>query len=120
MKSEIMYYDLLNLIKEGKAPKNVAYDGDIYELEETCNMYDYWCNEINEYLIDHLITSFNWIELYDVYVEAVEENDEWEDINELDYSELWGTIDIKEAVVATINLLIKNQKYLKERLDKDD
>ena len=51
-----------------------------------------------------------------------EENDEWEDIEELEIYTSNYIYDKEEIHInrETINQLIKNQKYLKERLDKNE
>ena len=124
MKNKITtLYELMGLIKDDKAPKKIKYDGKEYYY----NFGDYYSvKDIN---------LFNNIELkLEVTVEILpEENDEWEDIK---YYEIEGSPDslkisqdylrdikctmVEGLLAETINKLIKNQKYLKERLDKDD
>ena len=38
---KITLYELLGLIKDGKAPKKIKYDGTIYEYSENDDFY-YW------------------------------------------------------------------------------
>ena len=128
----ITIYELMGLIKDGKAPIEIKYDGKIYRY----NNGDY----IDEYfnsLFDKIL------EKYDMYtilteheVEILpEENDEWEDICELFDDSRYNFSDRQNGMTQedrrlldsnfktlgeTINQLIKNQKYLKEKLESKD
>ena len=133
----ITMYELIGLIAEGKAPMVIRYgeteyyrtDGN-YRHEEITDDGDEDWN-----LFDS--TSLNKLFLNDTIEILPEENDEWEDIEELNYTlptkhehgklfykdghnNVLRQIDI--TILEKINQLIKNQKYLKERLDnvKDD
>lgn len=58
MNKEITIYDLLGLIKDGKAPKKIMYNDNVYEFNE----YDYRCivTEIERGFVDHrLIKNYN-------------------------------------------------------------
>ena len=58
MSKKISVYDLLGLIKDGKAPKKIMYNDNVYEF----NDYDYRCivTEIERGFVDHrLIKNYN-------------------------------------------------------------
>ena len=58
MNKKITIYDLLGLIKDGKAPKKIIYNDNVYEFNE----YDYRCiiTEIERGFVDHrLIKNYN-------------------------------------------------------------
>ena len=120
---EITMYELIGLIKNDKAPKKIKIDDDIWYFVKR---YD------GNYYIDKEEYCFHCCQLgFDYYIEnnklndiveiLPEENDEWEDIEELC---ILKTHEYNTTTVQTnrivINKLIKNQKYLKERLDKDE
>ena len=133
MKNKIItIYELMGLIKDGKAPKKIEYDGYIWEYCK--NDYDYYSIEKEMILSNEYI---NILEYLDDIVEILpEENDEWEDIEEIN-SNADNTLFVMECYTGIpekaqdwnfnileneINKLIKNQKYLKEKIDnvKDD
>lgn len=50
---KITIYELLGLVKDGKAPKKIKYQNYIYEYQhriDTENSFNYMCNENGEYL----------------------------------------------------------------------
>ena len=120
----ITLYELLGLIKDGKAPKKIEYKGDIYIFAGE----DYSKNDDREtWLItedDYFLSTF----LNEEVEILPEENDEWEDIEELGklnfggdcktryYSKNAIGYEFPEEIINIINQIIKNQKYLKERL----
>ena len=58
MNNTISVYDLLGLIKDGKAPKKIMYNDNVYEFNE----YDYRCivTEIERGFVDRrLIKNYN-------------------------------------------------------------
>ena len=58
MNKKITIYDLLGLIKDGKAPKKIIYNDNVYEFNE----YDYRCivTEIERGFVEHrLIKNYN-------------------------------------------------------------
>ncbi len=116
---KITIYELLELIKNGKAPKKIKVTGRIYEFDEELDLYttiDVY-DGLNTCLggvtgeINLIANAFN-----DIVEILPEENDEWEDIEELpklhptDYS-----YDTAVENRKAINQLIKNQNYLKEK-----
>ncbi len=110
----ITMYELIGLIKDGKAPKKIEYKGDIYIFAGE----DYSKNDDRE---TWLITKYDYFlsTFLNEEVEILpEENDEWEDIREFYPEE--GLAFTENAYEYKINQLIKNQKYLKEKLGGKD
>lgn len=116
MKKTITIYELLGLIKDGKAPKKIATQGYTFELiENTDTIRDIYVDEDG----DGLFSEYYW-ELDEEVEILPDEEDEFIDIEELDGS--IGYINWNsEAVVLTnaINDLIKNQKKIIERLSNE-
>ena len=127
---KITIYELIGLIKDRKMPKNVIYQEKIYQYDD--ELYDY-SNSIGDMcLLEFIFSSCNnW--LYEEVEILPEENDEWEDIEEIDiknegngdfiineYGTKCGLTKHSKIIAEKVNKLIKNQKYLKERLDKNE
>lgn len=120
---KITIYELLGLIKDGKAPKKIKYDDLIWILREEFN--DYFDEE--DYLFfkgfdEHENAKDFLLE----QVEILDEKDEFIDIEELDVEyDDDGRIDgvymarpeVEER--KKINNLIKNQKKIIERLSNE-
>ena len=134
----ITIYELMGLIKDDKAPNKVSYKGSEYKF----------CNDIGDYrrlgwehclIMKDIFTfdSYSHNSLYNMLNDKVEilseENDEWEDIEEFKIT--GSNVKIKigdnetflptesliiDYVLAKENQLIKNQKYLKEKIEKYD
>ena len=132
----ITIYELLGLIREGKAPKRIKYEGIILEYNELFQDYktNSYFDDSTDYLLCYLFKSAGAL---DTKVEILpEENDEWEDIEEInvdkenckrfiEYDSETGhhkyTIRLLDEYFSNkINQLIKNQKYLKEKLESKD
>ena len=113
---EITIYELMGLIKDGKAPKRIKYEDIILEYNEL--VQDYKANyfdDSTDYLLCYLFKSAGAL---DTKVEILpEENDEWEDIEELAMLYNGNSQDEIMRNRFIINKLIKNQKYLKEKLE---
>ena len=127
---EITIYELMGLVKDGKAPKRIKYNDAIYTL----NFGRYYSDIKMNYLFDLFNRNFMDIDIPNLKVEILpEENDEWEDIEEInvdkenckrfiEYDSETGhhkyTIRLLDEYFSNkINQLIKNQKYLKEKLE---
>ena len=133
---KITIYELLKRVAKGKAPKKIKVTGRIYEFDEELGFYitiDV-CDGFKTCLggvtgeINLIVNAFN-----DIVEILSEENDEWEDIEEIDtyhqgneclfidkyYGNITGNL-VDEVIADKINSLIKNQKYLKEKLDNKD
>ncbi len=128
---EITTYELIGLIKDSKEPSKVIYQDKIYQYNnELC---DYDNSTANMCLLEFIVSSCNnWL---DEKVEILEENNKWEDICELLDDSRYNFSDRQNDMTQeyrrlldsnfktlgeTINQLIKNQKYLKERIDKNE
>ena len=118
MKNKIItIYELIGFIKDGKAPKQIKYDDEIYCWNDEYKSY------LNEDRWDLFYKYRNISKILNNMVEILpEENNEWEDIEELSLTP--KDISLTDVVLENrgiINQLIKNQKYLKEKLEgKDD
>ena len=124
---EITMYKLMGLIKDGKAPKKIEYDGEIFEWSG----FNYKSN--GEYISDYIKLK-NDIDIPDIKVKILpEENDEWEDIEEINNS-ADNTLFVMECYTGIpekaqdwnfnilenkINQLIKNQKRIIEKLEEN-
>ena len=131
MKSKkITVYELMGLIKDWKAPNKVKYENNIYEYDIAT--MDYFSENHEKSLLAYLFSDI----IHPLYatVEIIEENDEWEEIHTIKFNkgkkiaiEDRNSIkkvfkllcDNQEKLIIVMNKIIKNQKYLKERLDKD-
>ena len=128
----ISIYELLGLIKDGKAPKKIKYNDDEYiHIDNYC----YFCEETNEILSQNIYAEFSRL---NDEVEILDE-EEFIDIEEITLngekigygvlSEWLGSKqtdnEVKlcssiECLGITLNLLIKNQKKIIERINKDN
>ena len=112
---EITIYELIGLIKDGKAPKKIKYDDNILSFDfETNNYRD---NEASFLFGDYI---YGQLHLNDTVKIPPEENDDWEDIEELAMLYNGNSKDEIMRNRFIINKLIKNQKYLKEKLEVKD
>ena len=105
---EITIYKLMGLIKDSKAPKKIKYDDIIWEYSDVdYNYHSTTCVLNYEYILNILKILNDKVEILS------KENDKWEDIEKLDkdHEYLFGTIN------CILNKIIKNQKYLKEKLE---
>ena len=110
---KITIYELMRLIKDGKAPYEVIYQGTKYYIDELEN---YYRAEDRTPLFERIFNNYNDYDALQEKVEILpEENDGWEDIEQCSKKDE-RTIELYYYV----RDLIKNQKYLKERLDKND
>ena len=114
---EITIYELLGLIKDRKAPIIIKYDNTIWGYEKDDN--DYYSIDRDVLLLDEYIRK-DFIEYLNDTIEILpEENDEWEDIEECSRKEFLDLTSEEKSLelYCYIRDLIKNQKYLKEKLE---
>lgn len=120
MKKTITIYELLGLIKDGKAPKKIKYLGNIYEYNKKDKRY---YNVVLKRLdLSSKFGDFNFNYLDDE-VEILDE-EEFEDIEEITIRDKtigfpngeWTARNMDKAFSIKINQLIKNQKKIIERL----
>ena len=124
---EITIYELMGLIKDGEAPYEIIYAGTKYYI----SLENYYKSEDGTPLLESIFNDYNDYDALQEKVEILpEENDEWEDIEEYQYSIIPSHFDLQNAI-KTINRnfethqkalesIIKNQKYLKEKLEGKD
>lgn len=102
---KITIYELLGLVKDGKAPKKIKYDGTIYEYSENDDFY-YWEGLS---LYREFTTNGNCL---DKEVEIIEESKKIEKINRNRYP---GTdIDPLDDILDKLDELIDEINNLKE------
>ena len=136
MKKTITVYELLGLIKEGKAPEKAIYDDYVYSFNEENR--DYYNINLDEYLIYRINgDGDNWL---DVEIEIFEEKEnnnnftglkmyaDGKEFMSIDYSDKEEFEDIEEITqdcfddwteAKAINKLIRNKKKIIERLKKN-
>ena len=114
----IKIIDLLNKIANGEeVPKKIKYEFKEYEL--SLSSKNYYRTDRSE----DLLSIVSGDELND-YVEILDEEDEFKDIEELnlEQDELVNNKDIRPIdylFEGTINQLIKNQKKILDKLNKE-
>lgn len=130
----ITIYELMGLIKDGKAPKQIKIDNKIWYLYKSNKGISYIDNE--KTYLNSCRLNFNYYvennKLNSTVEILSEENDEWEDICELLDDSRYNFSDRQNGMTQEdrrlldsnfktlgeiINQLIKNQKYLKEKLE---
>ena len=111
MKNKIItIYELMGFIKDNKVPKKIKIDNREYDY----NLGDYYSTKGVSLLNDYNLRLCSIEEILEAKIEILpEENDEWEDIEEIQVGDVYD-------ITKVLNKLIKNQKYLKERLDKNE
>ena len=130
MKNNIItMYELIGFIKDGKAPKNIKYNDEIFEYDKRHN---YISQDGNLLFGDYIYELYYTPSTLNKIVEILpEENNEWEDIEEIKHkgkqihnteTKSYNTLNSKEKniFIPIINQLIKNQKYLKEKIENKD
>ena len=125
MKNKIItIYELLGLIKDDKAPKKIKINNKIWFFYKSNKETLYIDNE-NSYLKSCSL-NFNYYidnkKLNETVEILSEENNEWEDIEEYDLKpDDWSfPTQADMEIQKRLNIVIKNQKYLKERIDKNE
>lgn len=107
MSKFITIYELLELTKDGKAPKLVKYGNYIWEYKEEFDDYFY----DGEYLIENGFDSWNNIKAYlEEVVEIIEEDNKIEKITWLEKESMAGNLTEKQ----TIEVLKRRTEKLKK------
>lgn len=107
MKKTITMYELLGMVKDGKAPKKIKYENREYYLYNN-----------KSYLSTDKTRFFDKIYFSDLNIEVeILDEEEFEDIN--DEFESGDTAQVVMQLLNKIRPLIKNQKKIIERLNKD-
>ena len=127
----INIYELIGLIKDNKAPIQIQYDGYLWNFDKEDN--DYYSSDIDDLLFDKYIKNSIFEYLNDKVKILNEENDAWENVENIDNSsddtlltmECYTGIPEKaqdwnfNILKKKINQLIKNQKYLKKKMERN-
>lgn len=110
---KVTIYELLGLIKDGKAPKKISIRGNIFD--------SYSCSSIECYYRD--FSGADWLSVIDIKledeVEILDEEDEFIDIEELDKGKFYSNRfpdDWEEEIIHKIDNLVKNQKKIIQAL----
>ncbi len=118
MKKTITLYELLGLIKDGKAPKKIKYENREYYLYDN-----------KSYLSTDKTRFFDRIYFCDLNIEVeILDEEEFEDIEEITIRDKtigfpngeWTARNMDKAFSIKINQLIKNQKKIIERINKEN
>ena len=128
MKKTIRVIDLLNKIANGEeVPKKIKYNDDEYiHIDNYC----YFCEETNENLSQNTYAEFSRL---NDEVEILDE-EEFEDIEEIELTNdekikgyynggihyMTTNVKDREVYIKLINQLIKNQKKIIEKLNKEN
>jgi hypothetical protein len=119
---EITIYELLGLIKDGKAPKKIEYQNAYWNFDKEENDY----NDNKRYLFCDFIDKTWYItEVLNDNIEILDETyDEFEDIEEIctEKGNWWpnGANGNTTQLKRSINQLIRNQKKIIERLNNNE
>ena len=106
----ITIIELLNKISKNEVvPKQIKYRNTIYTFKEEDKTY-------YDENYETLLSIFTFEILNDEVEILPEENDEWEDIETSNFDSDYPLSEIGK----TVNRLIKNQKYLKEKMESKD
>ena len=115
---KITFYELLELVKDGKAPKKIKYNNIELEYSEECeDYYNYYGQGLFEYKFSNCINFLN------DYAEIIEESKKIEKIARCDsikmthYGELYKPTENEEILRIKINELIDEINNLKEKKD---
>lgn len=105
---KITIYELLGLVKDGKAPKKIKYEDEIWE----CSKEEYYSCKDGRILLGDLFFNYKIQTFINDEVEIIEEPKkiEYEQIEELTCNEF----DFEKK---TINSLIKNQRKLIDEIN---
>ncbi len=118
---KITLYELLGLVKDGKAPKKIRYNNEIWELNDN---NEYENNNYDKSLLEKLVYELYTLELVNDEVEIIEEPKKIEKISWREKESLAGnfTANEKQEILArrteklksSLNELIDEINNLKE------
>lgn len=108
---KITIYELIGLIKDGKAPKKIRYNNEFWKYDDGFKIYDN--DDYGKDLLEKLFYELYILDFINNEVEIIEEDKkiDFESIEELTCNEY----DFESK---TINSLIKNQRKLIEEINK--
>lgn len=104
---KITIYELLGLVKDGKAPKKIKYEYSIYELTPERN--DYYCKNEMRWFTNEI----NCLGVLSDYVEIIEEPKKTEKISWSEKESLAGELTANEKQ----NILARRTEKLKSSLN---
>lgn len=104
---KITIYDLLGLVKDGKAPEKIKYEYSIYELTPERN--DYYCKNEMRWFTNEI----NCLGVLNDYVEIIEESKKIEKCES--YEKFLGIDDYIEYLKNKLDELIDEINNLKEK-----
>lgn len=121
LRMKITLYELLGLVKDGKAPKKIRYNNEIWELNDN---NEYENNNYDKSLLEKLVYELYTLELVNDEVEIIEEPKKIEKISWREKESLAGnfTANEKQEILArrteklksSLNELIDEINNLKE------
>lgn len=103
---KITIYDLLGLVKDGKAPEKIKYEYSIYELTPERN--DYYCKNEMRWFTNEI----NCLGVLNDYVEIIEESKKIEKCES--YEKFLGIDDYIEYLKNKLDELIDEINNIKE------
>lgn len=124
----ISYYELLGIIKEGNEPKKIKVEivkgtPEIYKAEYDREDFSYYLLDRplqNENYRFYLSECFLESNMFDKCITILDEENEFEDIEEVDLGILNDQSSKNREFKIKINQLIKNQKKIIEKLKEND
>ena len=121
MNNTISVYDLLGLIKDGKAPKKIKYNFEIWELvyKDTINGdFDYQ-DECGDYLLSKFL-EYNYLtSIFSAEVEILEEDKPIiEKIKRHEFEENGIAISEQPSIIEIVNKLNQVIDYINRKEDK--
>ena len=118
---KITMYELLGLVKDGKAPKKIKFRNEIYEYKSNIenNFIDYVGTEKETSAVFYLSSHIGNNYIDDIFTDEVEIIEEPKKMKKIEFEEIeeltCGTYDFEKQ---TINSLIKNQRKLIDEVNK--
>lgn len=111
----ISYYELLNMIKEEKAPKEIKYRGVIYKAMYDCDEFSYYyiknIKEINEDCRDFLSECFLESDMFDKNIEIIDK------IEKLKWNEKSQHNTVTDNTKKTLEHLLSRSEQLKKSIN---
>lgn len=112
MNKTITIYELLRMIKNGKAPKTIKYDNYVYNFFKKDEDYIIENNDYDDYLIMGLFMNFSTSKVLNTIVEIIEDNDKLEKIK-------WGEKESRADYLRAdeeIEILARRTETLKKKI----
>lgn len=113
---KITIYDLLGLIKDGKAPKKIRYNNEVWELNDD---NEYENNNYDKSLLEKLFYELYTLDFINNKVEIIEEPKKIEKLAKNITDNACATID-QRKIANKINELIDEINNLKEKKEEQE